>query len=105
MSASVGLCVVFYQLQTVAFTNLPYSFGIGATPVEMHQQHGLGALRDAVGYQPVVYLQCPDVGFHQHGLQSALRDGQDAGDVGVGRNDDFVALVQKARLLIGPENE
>ena len=56
MSASVGLCIVFYQLQTVAFTNLPYSFGIGATPVEMHQQHGLGALRDAVGYQPVVYL-------------------------------------------------
>ena len=78
---------------------------IGTTAIEMDNHHGTGARSDGLLYQGIIYLQGVEAGLHQHRLQTVLGDRKDGGDVGVGRHDDLVTLLQHIIIYVRTEEK
>ena len=91
--ASMCLRIVLDEQQVVLLAQVTYMLCIGAAAVEVNNHDGACAGCDGLLYQGVVDLQCLGIGLHEDGPQAVVGDGKDAGDVGVGRYDDFVAFV------------
>ena len=79
--------------------------GVGAPTVEVDEHDGACAWRDGGFDESVVNFQRPDVGFHKYGGEVVLGNGEDGGDVGVGRHYDFVAVFQLTQFLVGSNDE
>lgn len=71
----------------------------------MHEQHRLDVGRDGLGGAARVDLHRGRVGFDEHGAQPAFGDGEDGGDISVGRHEHAVAAPEAARLDEGAEDE
>ena len=103
--ASMCLRIVLDEQKVVLVAQVAYMLCIGAAAVEVDDEDGACAGCDGLLYQGVVDLQCLGIGLHEDGFQAVVGDGKDAGDVGVGRYDDLVALVQNSHLDVGTEDE
>jgi hypothetical protein len=99
------LGVILDKLQTIATAKIPYPIGIGTTAVEMDNHDGTSAGSEGLLNEAVVNLQRRDVGLDENGCETVLGDGKDGGDIGVGRHDDFVAVAQASKFLIGSQDE
>ena len=86
-------------------TDIPYPIGIGATTIKMNNHDGAGARGDGCLYQRIVNLQGIDGWLYQYGGESALCDGEDRCDIGVGRHDDLVALLYNAQFDVGTKDK
>ena len=98
------LCIVFDQFQPVFPAQLADSVRVSALPVKVDYQNSPGTGRDGLLDQRVVDLIGSQVGLDRYGNQAVLGDGEDRGDIGVGRNDHFVARSHDAQFHIGTEN-
>jgi hypothetical protein len=99
------LRIILDELEVVLLAELPYPIGIGTTAIEMDYHEGASARSDGLLYEAVVNLKGVDIGLYEDGREAILRNGEDGGDIGIGRYDDFVALVEDAHLQIGAEDE
>ena len=70
----------------------------------MHNHNGFGAFRDEIFYEVRVDKVVFQSGFAQHRLQSSPTHCQDAGNIGVGRNDYFCIVCPAKHLLVGQKN-
>src|SRR3712207_308862 len=77
----------------------------GTSAVKMYQEKGFAAWCDGPLHEEIVNLKRRIIGFYQYGFQPVFGDGEDGSDVGVGRNEDFVAVFQLSHFLISPEDE
>ena len=102
---AVCLGIVLDEFEVVFPAQLPYPIGIGTAAIEVDNHDGTGARGDGLFDELVVNLQRVDVGLYEDGLETVFRNGKDAGDIGIGRYNDFVALVEDAHLHIGTEDE
>ena len=103
--ASVRLGIVLQQQQTMTATDVPYPVGIGAAAVEVDQHDGACLSGHGLLDEGVVYLQRVDVRLYQDGSEPILRDGKNRSNVGIGRHDDLVAILQATHLLVGSQHQ
>jgi hypothetical protein len=99
------LGIVFDKFKAVFLTESPYPISIGTTTIEMNYHDGSGARGDCLLDESVVNLERSDVGLYKNGLETVLRNSEDAGNISIGRYDDFIPLVHDPELLIGSEYE
>ena len=97
---TVGLSIILDEKEVVATADVGNTLCVGTTSIEVDNHHGTGTRRDGLLYQGVVNLESVDTGLHQHGLQPVLSNGEDRSYVGVGRDDDLVALPQHIIIYI-----
>lgn len=105
MIAARGLGIVFYQAEMMALANVGNALGIGTATIEMDNHDGSRARGDGLLDECVVYLEGLDVGLHQDGNEIVVRNGQYGSNIGVGRNDDLVALAQDTYFFIRAKDE
>ncbi len=103
MLAAVCLGIVLDQLQVVFPAQHAYLVGISVTAIEMYYGDGLGAWRDGLLYAVVVNLQRMGLRFHQDRLQPVLGDGEDGGNIGVGRYNDLIAWLHNPHFNVCTE--
>lgn len=96
----MSLGIVFDEFQTMTTTDIPYPIGIGATAVEMDYHHGTGAWGNGLFDKGIVNLESVDVGLNQNRSEAVFGDSENGGDIGIGRHQDFVALVQEPHLSL-----
>ena len=60
----------------------------------MYQHDAPGFIGDVALYEVLVDLQCLWVGFYEDRNQPHTRDGKNGGDIGVGRYQDLIPLVE-----------
>ena len=70
----------------------------------MHDADGFGAGSDSCFDQRVIYLQRTRIRFDTHRHQSVLRDAQMGGDIGISRQDHFIARLHDAQLDVRTPN-
>ena len=70
----------------------------------MYDKHAFGARRYRLFDLLLVDLIGIEPGFDQYGSQAVFRNGQDGGDVGIGRNDDLVTRSHYPHFDVGTEN-
>ena len=102
---SVGLGVVLDEFEVVAATNIPYPIRIGAAAIEMDDHDGSRTRGDGLFDKGIVNLERIKRRLDEHGLEAVLRDGEDAGDIGIGGHDDLVALLHHTQLNITTKNQ
>ena len=104
IDCSVGLCHVLYDLQPMPFGHLHDGFHVADTAVEMHHHDGFCTLCykrfDAFRVDEIVL----EARFAEHRHQPCAADGKDAGDVGVGGDDDFGMVVPAEQPFVSREN-
>ena len=103
--APMRLGIVFNQFEMMALADVGDTFGVGTNAIEVDQHQGTGAGSDGLLYAAVINLSGVEARLYEHGLQSTLSDSENAGDVGVGGNDDLIARLHHAHLYVGPEDE
>jgi hypothetical protein len=99
------LSIIFDEFEVVFLAELPYPISIGATAIEMDYHHSSGTLGDSLLDETVVNLKSIDIRFYENRSETILCNGEDAGDIGIGRYDDFVTLLHKSHFLISTEDE
>lgn len=104
-AAAVGLSVVLDEFETMLLTYLPYPIRISTETIEMNDHHGTRTRGDSGLDEGVIYLERMDVGLDEHGLQSALGDSEDTGNIGIGRYDDLIARDHHTQFNISTKNE
>lgn len=82
-----------------------YPIGIRTAAIEVHQEDGSGAGGDGGLDQGIIDLQGIQTGLDKDGNEAILSDGEDGGNVGIGRDNDFIARLQTAKLHAGTEHE
>ena len=100
---AVGLSVVLDEFEAMLAADLPYPIGIGTAAVEMDNHDGFRTLCDGLLYQRIVDLQGFPRRLYENRLQAALGDGEDGGDICVGRHDDFITALHDSHLHVGSE--
>ena len=80
-------------------------FHAAAASVEMHGQQRHRALRTALCCAFGRHQRRLLRGFYGHGLQTRTHDGQQGGNEGVGRHDDFVAVPPSSYFFCGHERQ
>jgi hypothetical protein len=101
----VGLRIILDEFEVVFLAELPYPISIGATAIEMDYHNSSGTLGDSLLDETVVNLKSIDIRFYENRSETILCNGEDAGDIGIGRYDDFVTLLHKSHFLISTEDE
>ena len=71
----------------------------------MNDHDGARALGEVLLKQRVVNLKGVPSRLNEHRPQPVLADGEDGGNIGVGRHHDLVALTQQSHLQIGAVDE
>ena len=104
-TATVTLGAVFHQLQSVTLTDVAQLVVVGDTPIEVHRHHALGPRRDGLFHLINIQLKMFPCWLYQHGHQLVVGNGQDGGDIGVGRHDDLVAILHHAQFLIAAQDQ
>ena len=104
-SATMTLGTVLYQFQLVAAANLTKHVSIGDAAIKMNRQHGLGSCCDCLLHERNIKLEIVPGGFHQHGCQTTVGDGDDGGDIGVGGNDYLITVMEYTQLLVASDNK
>ena len=101
----MSLGVVLNEQQIMASADVAYAVSECASAVHVYNHDGTSAFGDGILDEAVVNLQRFTSRFHQYRLQSASRNGNDGGDVCVGRHNHLVALLQSAHLYVGTHDE
>ena len=102
--ATVGLSVVLKEEEVVAAADVGDAGSVRAAAVEMDEHNGSRAWCDGLLDDGIVDLKSVDAWLNENGAKTVLCDGKDGGDVGVGRNDDFVARLHDTQFDVGTEN-
>ena len=66
-SASMGLGIIFYQLQIEFLANISNLLRIGTTTIKMNDHHGFGTRCNGSLYPRIINLERIDIGFYQDG--------------------------------------
>ena len=97
----VRLCVILNQQQVVPFAQLTDTFCIGTTAIEMHNHDSPSMRSDGLPDLRIINLQGISIWLYKYRLQPIIRDGQDTGNIGIGRHNHLIPLVQQPHLQIG----
>ena len=68
----------------------------GTTTIEMHQQHSACAGAKMILKLAVIKFKRVEPWFHEYRPQSVLCNGEDRSYIGIGRNNDLIAILQLA---------
>ena len=102
---AVGLGGVFEQEETALATQLSDRRHISQLSVEMDRQDRLYVRRKRGRELTRAEVAGIFVGLDEHRAETVLRDGEDRGDVGIGRDRDAVAVLEQAEFLPAAEGE
>ena len=89
----------------MATTDVGNTFCHSATTIEMNDHHSPGALRDMLFDKRIVDLEGVDIWLYQYWNQTTIGDSKNCCYIGVGRNNNFVALFQFAKFYISTKHE
>ena len=77
----------------------------GDLPVEMDGKNGFGLWGNSGRGLFRAQVERGLIRLNQNRLQPVFGNGQDAGNVGIGRDDDLITFLQPAQLLPGPQGQ
>ena len=70
----------------------------------MDKEYGASTLSDGLLDAVVVNFERVEARLYEHRLQAVFRDGENRGNIGVGRHDDFIAWLHHAHFDVGTIN-
>ena len=103
--AAMSLRIIFNE-EKLAIT--AYSSNIlstGTTPIQMDNENSLCSRRHSLPNQRIVNLQRINPRFHKDRIETVLCYRQDRSNIGIGRHNHVIALIQQAHFYVSTENQ
>ena len=89
----------------VSLTDFSQLVVIGYPAIKVNGHHASGLGSDVLFYLVDIKFEMLKGGFYKDRNQMVVSDGKDGRDIGVGRNDDLIAVLHDTHFLIAPEDE
>ena len=103
MLAAMRLRIVFHQFQPILLTQIPNFIRIGVSTIQVDNGNSSGSRRNQRFDPVVINFQRMGIRLTKNRNQVVFRNSKDSGDIGIGRNDDLVAIFHDTELLISTE--
>ncbi|MCY1430498.1 hypothetical protein D9M71_464480 [compost metagenome] len=96
---------VFEHQQTVLGGNLVDCLHVCNLPIQVHRQDDAGFVGDRLANEGCIDIERCSVRLDEYRLQPTGGDSQDARNVGIGRDDDFITRLHPPQLLPGGQGQ
>ena len=100
-----GLSVVLDDEQVVLLGDAHQGLVPAGRAIQVYRHHRTGARGYQALNQPGVQVHGVLARVAQHGFQIAVAHGENAGNIGVGWDNDFVTVVQQPHFFVGSQDE